>query len=125
MCNPGHVDCNAVNGPDTDGCECTTPACCGTSCQTTHDNGVGQSFYDCFPLGSHSSQSAMEACQAYAQAMGGDPNACSTGYYCTMNDEEACYVVNGNGTDCWGYRGFTDGKVTDFSCPSGIVGPWN
>jgi hypothetical protein len=125
MCNPGHLDCNAVNGPDTDGCECTTPACCGTSCQTTHDDGVGQSFYDCFPMGTHTAQTAMEACQAYAMGMGGDPRACSTGWYCTPSDEEACYAPGGNGTDCWGYKGSTLGQVTDFSCPSNVVGTWN
>jgi hypothetical protein len=125
MCNPGHLDCNAVNGPDTDGCECTTPACCGTSCQTTHDDGLGQSFYDCSPIGTHTAQSAMEACQAYAMGISGNAAACSTGYYCTTHDEEACYAPGGNGTVCWGYRGSTLGQVTDFSCPSNISGTWN
>ena len=27
--------------------------CCATSCQTTHSNGAGQSFYDCVPLGTY------------------------------------------------------------------------
>jgi hypothetical protein len=126
MCNPGHLDCNAVNGPDTDGCECTTPGCCGTSCETTHHDGLGHDFYDCFPFGTHTPQTAMEACQAYATAIGGNPSACSTGYYCTSGvDEEACYVPMSGGTDCWAYLGQTRGQVTDFSCPSTKLGTYN
>jgi hypothetical protein len=125
ICNPGHLDCNAVNGPDTDGCECTTPTCCGTGCQTTHSDGLGHNFYDCSPLGTYNAQTAVEACQAYAMGVGGDPTACSSGYFCKMTDEEACYAPGGTGVTCWGYKGTTLGKVTDFSCPSGVSGTWN
>jgi hypothetical protein len=126
MCNPGHSDCNAVNGPDTDGCECMTQGCCGTSCETTHQDGLGHSFYDCFPQGTHTAQTALEACQAYAHAIGGNPMGCSTGYYCTSGvDEEACYVPMSGGTDCWVYLGQTRGQVTDYGCPPTKLGTYN
>jgi hypothetical protein len=125
-CNPGHLDCNSVNGPNTDGCECTTPACCGTSCQTTHDNGTGQSFYDCAPQGTYNPKTATEACAAYAQSIGGDPNACSGGWNCHGTDTlSECYVPNGNGTDCWNYSGTNTGQVEDFKCPATKIGTWN
>ncbi|HEX4449198.1 MAG TPA: hypothetical protein VH044_20810, partial [Polyangiaceae bacterium] len=37
QCNSGLIDCNGGNAPDTDGCECATPACSGAGCQTTHN----------------------------------------------------------------------------------------
>jgi len=125
MCNPGHLDCNSIHGPDTDGCECATPGCCGTSCEITHQDGLGHPFYDCSPLGTHTAQTAQEACQAYAKAIGGNPSDCSTGYYCTSGvDEEACYVPGMNGTDCWVYKGQTSGQVTDWGCPANKVGTY-
>jgi hypothetical protein len=127
-CNPGHLDCNAVNGPDTDGCECTTPACCGTSCQTTHDNGVGQSYYDCSPQGTYNSGTAMEACQAYATGMNANPANCSAGWNCTgVDTQSVCYTTNGgnSGTDCWNYAGTNTGRVDDFACPSSKISTWN
>jgi hypothetical protein len=125
-CNPGHLDCNAVNGPDSDGCECTTPTCCGTSCQTAHDDGVGDKFYDCNMLGTYTDPSAIEACQAYARGMGGDPTQCSDGWSCNgVDTQSVCYAPSGNGTDCWNYSGMNAGQVTDFSCPAGKLGDWN
>ena len=61
-CGPGKSDCNANMG---DGCECNTPACCGSGCQTTHADGFGQSFYDCVALGTHSAAQATEAADVW------------------------------------------------------------
>jgi hypothetical protein len=103
-----------------------TPGCCGTNCETTHQDGLGHSFYDCFPVGTHSPQTALEACQAYAKAIGGNTASCDTGYYCTQGvDEEACYVPMSGGTDCWVYLGQTRGQVTDYGCPPSKVGTYN
>jgi cysteine-rich repeat protein len=48
-CKSGFSDCNSVI-PNTNGCECATPICCGNGCGTTHLNGLGQNFFDCAPL---------------------------------------------------------------------------
>jgi hypothetical protein len=72
-CNPGRSDCNAVTAPDTDGCECATPNCCGSSCQTVHSNGVGQSFYDCAPSGTYNATEQLAACAAFT----GDATKCT------------------------------------------------
>jgi hypothetical protein len=61
-------------------CSCTAgvtcgPACCpagaacacsgGTACQTRHDNGLGQFFYDCNPLNTWTPATAQEAATAW------------------------------------------------------------
>jgi hypothetical protein len=74
-CSAGRSDCNAAQAPDTDGCECATPACCGTACQTTHSDGVGGSFYDCVPLSTYTQQEALAACAEHA----GSASFCGVG----------------------------------------------
>ena len=71
-CAPGFSDCDN-SAPNVDGCECATPECCGNACATAHSNGVGQTFYDCAPLGTYNLIEALEACAAYT----GDVNVCS------------------------------------------------
>ena len=125
VCSAGRADCNQAS-PNTDGCECATPGCCATGCQTTHEDGVGQPYYDCNPTQTVTELAALEACTAYA---GGDANACSSGWNCSgANTKYVCFS-NDNGTDCtsfcWGYSGSRAGKVDDCSCPSNPVGSWN
>jgi len=49
---------------------CSGPACCGSSgsqtCQYTHNNGVGQTFYDCIPVGDYSQPLATDAANAWS-----------------------------------------------------------
>jgi hypothetical protein len=75
-CAAGRVDC-AKNAPNLDGCECEGNGCCGTGCQVKHTDGtsggsngnsLGDSFYDCVPVGTHNLQQATEAGLAF------DPN---------------------------------------------------
>ncbi|HEY2511319.1 MAG TPA: hypothetical protein VGI39_10705 [Polyangiaceae bacterium] len=125
VCSAGRADCNQT-ASNTDGCECATPGCCATGCQTTHNDGVGQSYYDCNPTKTVTELEALEACTAYA---GGDAGACSGGWNCSgANTQYVCFS-NDNGTDCtsfcWGYSGSRAGKVDDCSCPSNPVGTWN
>lgn len=52
MCNAGQLDCD---GKASNGCECGTSCCVNPAtsqpgCSTTHTNGVGGSYTDCFPL---------------------------------------------------------------------------
>jgi hypothetical protein len=63
-CAAGWSNCNSA-APDTAGCACNTPGCCGTSCQVTHNNGVGNLTYDCLAQGTYDQTHAMAACTAY------------------------------------------------------------
>lgn len=88
MCKSGFLDCNQINAPNTDGCECqysgvsTAPTCCADQCPVKHTDGlVGQSyypqspyFYDCVPAGTMNQQLASDACAAYVTARGGAPS---------------------------------------------------
>lgn len=123
VCNAGNVDCNAAVAPDTDGCECATPACCGNSCQTIHDNGVGQAYYDCNPLGVYGAMAAMAACTAFAN---GDPSKCSDKWYCDVAERQVCYVAGPNTcqTYCWTYSGASAGTVSDCTCPAKAIASW-
>lgn len=49
-CAAGRANCNTT-APDSAGCECAGTGCCGSSCQTSHVNGLGQTFYNCTPRG--------------------------------------------------------------------------
>ena len=131
-CDANHSDCNAGSPPDTDGCECATPSCCaggtntGAPCQTTHTDGVGNSFYDCNNLSTFSSVTAIEACTAYALSVGGTAADCSDGWTCSdpTTPSTVCYGADCS-TYCWGYTAGKDaGEVENCSCPIGKVGTW-
>ena len=124
-CNAGLIDCDGNQAPDTDGCECATPACCGASCQTTHTDGVGQSFYDCNALGTDSQDEAMEACHAYAASIGVPTSDCTGNWVCSGQPSQVCIDFSGNSATeyCWGYGG-TMGVYPNY-CPSSQEGSWN
>jgi hypothetical protein len=113
-------------GPNTDGCECTTPACCGTNCQTIHDDGLGHPFYDCRPLGTYDVNSAIAACQAYAASIQGSPANCTGDWTCNHpNTMMACYSASYNiCTMCWNYSGMGTGLTTSCECPASTIGTW-
>ena len=123
-CAPGWDDCNAEAGSNTDGCECATPMCCGSSCAATHSDGVGDTFYNCNAVGAPTQSAALAACAAYT----GDPSACSGSWTCNgVSTVSVCYQLSdgGCGDYCWNYSGADNGVVTDCSCPGTKVGPWN
>ena len=142
-CNTGRYDCNMNTPPDTDGCECTGSGtgCCGASCQTAHSNGTGQSYYDCNPLKTYTSITAVEACLAYSAAIGGTSANCSDGFECTgsghppvVSPTFVCYQ-NSAGTTCigpcWAYSSTANsetgnddlqGDVLSCSCPAASTG---
>jgi len=129
-CNAGALDCNANVAPDSDGCECTTPSCCGTSCQTTHADGWGQSFYDCNALGTFTSASAVAACAAYALTMGGSSANCLDIWQCSFSGPTyVCYGdPSGASCDgpCWDYTGGQAGGTEGAcSCPFSSTAMWN
>jgi hypothetical protein len=130
-CSSGYSDCNKT-APDTDGCECATPGCCNTQCQTVHSNGVGQSFYDCNPLGTHTLAAAIEACMAYAMTVGGKANDCVGGWYCGAGTSTVavCYSSTASMSNCtnycWTYIGTTTGDVQACQAPCGqSMATWN
>lgn len=131
-CSSGYADCDKT-APDTNGCECATPGCCSTQCQTVHSNGVGQSFYDCNPMGTHTLATAIEACVAYAQTVGGNANDCVGGWDCPQGNPSnvaVCYSAQGGmvvcSNYCWTYIGATTGDVQGCNDPcSQSLGPWN
>lgn len=116
MCAGGWSNCNSA-APDTNGCECNTPACCGTSCQTVHDNGVGNSSYDCVALGTYTQAQAMEACTAYT----GVPSACVQ-IMCSSGSDGPLICSSGASNlncVCWSYAGNDIGHVFNGGGPPG------
>ena len=117
QCNSGLSDCNASKAPDTDGCECSSPGCCGTGCQTTHSDGLGQSFYDCNATGSRNQAQAQEACTAYT----GNASACTPSIDLLRHPDREplhrherpsrCAATAGGKCYCWQYSGQNPGKV--------------
>jgi hypothetical protein len=129
-CNTGASDCNGATAPNADGCECATPSCCGTSCQNTHSDGLGQSYYDCNPLSTHNTSQALEACTAYAQSTGHSASNCSDQWQCPAegNATMVCYSTTGGATCstfCWSYSGTSAGWVTSCADCTASVGTWN
>jgi hypothetical protein len=68
-CATGFDDCN-TESDNTGGCACPSAAvaaqgtpggCCGSSCQTQHNNGVGGYYYDCTAIGTYNQTQATEA----------------------------------------------------------------
>jgi hypothetical protein len=124
-CHTGYSDCDTT-APDTDGCECATPSCCGSSCATTHSNGLGENYYDCTAKSTYNSTQAMEACAAYT----GNQSLCSTAG-CTGPGSNlvACGAINGK-CACWNYSGSNVTHVTTSAnstcyCPTSSDPTWN
>jgi len=116
-CLPGFSNCNTTP-PDTNGCECATPSCCGSTCESTHSDGLGQVFLDCVPPYTYNLTQATEACTAYGGGASCAPSACNGGgsnrVVCGTNSTGLCA--------CWNYSGSFVGTVfQDFTstckCP--------
>jgi hypothetical protein len=130
-CTSGRSNCNSA-APDTNGCECATPGCCATGCQTAHSNGVGQQFYDCLDAGTANQTQATLACNAYAAAVaadGGDAGQCQL-YGCTGPQGNNVLICTSAlvGCYCWKFAGIasTTGHVsTTCLCPTDTDPIWN
>ncbi|HKQ98817.1 MAG TPA: hypothetical protein VJV75_13145 [Candidatus Polarisedimenticolia bacterium] len=48
VCQANQVNCD---GDNANGCECAGTVCCGTACAPPHQNGLGQTYTSCSPLG--------------------------------------------------------------------------
>jgi hypothetical protein len=84
----------------------------------THDNGLGQTWQDCVPLGTYDLDQAMKACTAHT----GDVRKCAKAPGCGS----APWVVQDTSDPSdylWGYEGNTAGYVGEHGgCPT--TKPW-
>jgi hypothetical protein len=119
-CTAGQSVCGTGAGATC----CSTPGCCGAGCQTTHANGLGQPFYDCNPVGTHTQASATEAAAAWGSGTAYPTFQCSGNCYC---------LQKASASATWCYDGNFAGQVSrnDINltclCPPGgsFVGTWN
>jgi len=133
-CAPGWSNCDTTATlANTAGCACNTPACCaspgaapggggaGYGCETTHANGVGQSFYDCAALDTYSEPEATAACNAYLATVS-TTGAC-TGIECTSVHGAITYAAVGYFNSSlvgyvWVYGGTTNGTTAGTVYPA-------
>jgi hypothetical protein len=120
-CAAGWSDCNNT-APNADGCECNSPGCCGDGsvCMPQHDNGQGNTYYDCTPIGTYTSALALKACTAYT----GSASQC-VGFPCTNPDAGPIICSSGNAIKncmCWSYAGTNKGLVDNGGKPPGSSG---
>ncbi len=110
-CAAGWSMCNTA-APNAGGCACHTPGCCSSACQTTHSDGMGQSFYDCNPLSTWNQTTALEACAAFT----GNASYCSNDW--TDDDPDHGTAVCSKGSPvtcaCWSYTGKNIGLAYNY-----------
>ena len=107
-CNTGFSDCN-TDGPNTNGCECATPICCGSGCGTTHANGLGQNFVDCIPPGVPGNPATYSAALA-AEARSAWPFT-GTDQTLFCSGESAAARLTAGSCAVWVYTGTLAGHV--------------
>jgi hypothetical protein len=133
VCKSGFLDCDKINVPNTNGCECpysgvsTAPACCADKCPTKHNDGLtGQSyyppspyFYDCVAAGTMNSTLAQDACNAYVVGRGGAANYCqpfgpadggAPDSWCSASAQGAGFMSD---CICWSFSGQWAGTYLD------------
>jgi Dictyostelium (slime mold) repeat len=90
---------------------------CGTSQPVTHSNGLGQTWTDCVPLGTHTQTQATSACVAST----GDASSCGQ-FSCGTQSAAIC-----SSTSCWEYSGSAQGHVSTSGglCPTSNDPTWN
>lgn len=122
-CELGTQDCNSAGG-----CECIGTACCGTGCQSAHQNGLGNYFFDCEPLGTRTLTQAVAACRAFT----GDSSLCyDLGAACDSGSTSAVCSTAASQCACWTYAGTNTGRVflnegsTTCLCPLSTDPMWN
>lgn len=120
-CPSGFITCSS--DPMTT-CECEGTGCCDTSCQTKHDNGIGQFYFDCEPLGTYNLTQANKARQAYIDA--GHPGISSDNVDCGFRIA-AARLESASSCATWSYSGSTAGHVISQEtcvCPTDNSAPW-
>ncbi|OFX19421.1 MAG: hypothetical protein A2V77_04205 [Anaeromyxobacter sp. RBG_16_69_14] len=102
--------CACTSGLTCGGTCCAAgDACCATGCQIQHDNGQGQTFFDCNAAGSEAA--ALDAAKAFdpdgALAVGQD------GLTCSFSAECVAWLTSGVPQSCavWCFAGTAAGKT--------------
>jgi hypothetical protein len=142
-CLQGFFDCHTPSAPSADdGCECQGTACCGSACQTKHNNGVFtnvydpgfKDFYDCEP--STDATAAMDGCKlviaastttysgatwigCYDQSSTGYPLVCAIASAPTGSCSGSNHIIET--PYCWGYDGPYQGNVYENNALWGCV----
>jgi hypothetical protein len=126
-CEAGFSNCDQT-GANSTGCECATPGCCGNSCQVTHQNGVGQSYYSCDPLGTPGNASTYSLAMAQGARAAWTAGTDSSGT-CPGSSNTVSRVT---ATQCamWSYSGTLAGHVfvsapNECFCPLATDPTWN
>jgi hypothetical protein len=131
-CVNGRFNCNQPAAPTADdGCECAGTACCGTSCQTSHMNGLGQTFLDCAASNTHNDTQAQAARTAWGMVSTSDFNDTSS---CADGTPMECRQTAGS-CACWGYSAGTtkpgtghvhlNSTTNGCMCPTAGDATWN
>jgi hypothetical protein len=94
-CAIGSVTCGRTGGAA--GTCCAGNACCGTGCQKPHDNGLGQTYYDCGDVDQWTQAQATLAAGAWSSAPISD----------SFNCPSCKCVTNGASSAVWCYSGST------------------
>jgi len=95
-CSPGFVKCGTNN------CTCVGDGCCGTDCEVKHDNGLGQSWFDCTAYKTYDATQAAKACQAHMPG---------TGSCVQLTCNNGLAMCNTATYACWGFTDSITGKV--------------
>ncbi|HET7566666.1 MAG TPA: hypothetical protein VFJ91_01625 [Gaiellaceae bacterium] len=111
-CDFGWFD---VNGSPADGCETSAPDC-GSAQPVTHDDGYGDPYVDCAPLGTHSLTAALEAAGAWANA-----NSGSSGTLQTCGADDAVVARTADRWATWTYAGPDAGWTTSGAAGDGVL----
>ncbi len=111
---------------------CPGTGCCGSECQTAHNNGVGDTYYDCLAQGTpgdastYSVQLATDARAAYSLSTSSD-----VATSCNGGDTEVLVRYNEQTYVTWAYTGDAAGRVTVNNlgngplCPDTSSPTWN
>jgi hypothetical protein len=115
-----------------DSADATTDGGVDAACTpVTHDNGLGQQWTDCVPLGTYNLAQALKACAAYCAVNSCLPDA---GGACINNPGEGAECGNAEfvtaqfGDTVWQYAGSYAGYArpsTSATCPGPPLPTWN
>src|SRR5262249_47553078 len=116
-CQPGYIDCDQTP-PNTNGCECSTPMCCGAACQPVHSNGLGQTYLlMCVALGTPGNAATYTVAMATAAQQAWPAGTDSTKTCGNGSNAAACVTRTGASTCAvWCYTKVLAGHV--FEAPT-------
>jgi hypothetical protein len=128
-CGSGTVDCDGLT---SNGCECSGSLCCGSSCMLQHQNGLGQTYDDCTPLGVPGNQ-ATYSLNLATKARAAWPSTGTDGSGKCVGPNGGDALSRQTTTSCavWLYTGSAAGHVrlntadTTCYCPSTADPTWN